>query len=98
MRRSRRSKALLIAAAAAWMVGGVAPASADCVYAEASYSTLGGSTQYVVGPKKCVVSTPWGYATGGGVPAGNSAIAEAEVRLWLPSPVARDGAGDPPSG
>ena len=97
MRVSRRTKALLIAATAASLIGGVAPASADCVYAEASYSTLDGPTQYVVGPKKCVVSTPWGYATGGGVPVTGDLV-EAKVWLWLPSPVARTDSEDADGG
>jgi hypothetical protein len=97
MRVSRRNKALLIAATAASLIGGVAPASADCVYAEASYSTLGGPTQYVVGPKKCIVSTPWGYATGGGVPAGNDLV-RVNAHLWLPSPVVRETGEDPQGG
>ena len=87
MRVPRRTKAILLAVTAAALLGGVAPASADCVYAEASYSVLDGSNQYVLGPKKCLVSTPWGYATGGGVPAGND-IVRVNAHVWLPSPVA----------
>lgn len=91
MRGSRRTKALLVAAAVAGasLLGGAAPATADCVSAEASYITLGSSKKYVVGPKKCVVSTPFEEAVYAGSPVGSSSIVEVEAYVWLPSPVGR---------
>lgn len=91
MRISRRTKTLLVAAAVggASLLGGAAPATADCLSAEVSYSVLGGTPSYVVGPKKCVVSTPWSTAFSGGAPVGSTSLVEVEANVWVPSPVSR---------
>lgn len=90
MRVSRRTKAFLIATAVAGasLLGGATPAAADCVSAEVSYITFGSSKKYVIGPKKCLVSTPWTEAVHAGSPAGNPSVLEVEAQVWAPAPVA----------
>lgn len=48
----------------ATLVMAPSPALADCVMAEAWYSTNGGTTKnYVIGPDHCVAPTPWPIVT-----------------------------------
>ena len=49
----------LTAALVAGALLSATPASADCVYAEVAYQRPNQTKQYVVGPKKCIVATPW---------------------------------------
>jgi hypothetical protein len=50
--------ALTVALTAASLLGTTAPANAACLSAEAQWSLYGNSA-YLVGPKRCVVDTPW---------------------------------------
>ena len=88
MRVKRRMKILSVTAAAASLIGGLAPANAECLSAEVSYRALGGTSQYVVGPKKCVVPTAWPVQDDAWVTPGNPEILQANVHVWLPSPIA----------
>lgn len=65
----------------------VSPANAECLSAEASYSLLGGSERYLVGPKRCVVSTPYkvGFTTGK-TSAGRSGVLVVSGQVWVPLP------------
>ena len=87
MKRRKKALATLLTAAAATAVFAAAPASADCLYAEAYYDRPGKTRQYVVGPKKCVVSTPYGNGVNPTVyPAGSSAVITVGGGLWIPVP------------
>lgn len=61
MSMSRRKRSIVAMAIAGATLGGLsaAPASADCVSAELYYRQSGDSNQYAIGPKKCLVSTPY---------------------------------------
>lgn len=96
MKRSR-TRVLLGAAAAVTLGGLVGPtvpeASADCLYAEAySYQSGSSTRNYVVGPKTCVVSTPWPVVQSHRVEHQQSGLPPGTpngggVAIWLPSPV-----------
>lgn len=79
----------MTAVAAALVAGallGASPASADCVSAEVSYQRPNQTKQYVVGPKRCIVSTPWGETLEVGTPVGYPPVITAEARVWVPLP------------
>ena len=64
-----------------------APASADCVSAELAYQRPNQTKQYVVGPKKCIVATPWNETVVQGFPwVGYEPVITAEGRVWVPLP------------
>jgi hypothetical protein len=87
--RTRRIKKLLVAAVVAGTLGGAVsavPASASCVYAEAYYRRSGQTNQYIIGPKSCVVNTPFGHFVEVGAERGVEPVAAAGARVWLPAP------------
>ena len=85
--RKRTARTLLVAALAGGVLSAM-PASADCVSAEVSYERPGQSRQYVVGPKKCVASTPWNESLiiGDPEPAGLPSVILVGARAWVPLP------------
>lgn len=86
--QGRRKKKGLIAVVALGTAAllSAAPASAACVSAEASFTPAGGTKQYIVGPKKCVVSTPWAEGPDVWVNRGHSSVGTAEVHVWTAWP------------
>ncbi len=67
---------------------GSAPAKADCVSAEVYYWRLGSGPYYVIGPKHCVVSTPWpGFTWVGPVQVGPSSVVRVGLQVWIPAPI-----------
>ena len=87
MKRRKKTVAAILTAAVATGVLGAAPASADCLYAEAYYYRPGQTRQYVVGPKKCVVSTPYPNGVNWSTPpSGEPGIIMVGGGVWLPVP------------
>lgn len=86
---ARLRRLLVVVAMAAGGFGFGAPsAGADCVSAEAGYRVLGGSEQYVLGPKQCVAPTPFDECVKvGPTYVGEPSIVWAEATVWLVCPV-----------
>lgn len=84
-RGTRRAVAALATAAVA-VVAHSAPASADCVSAEVYYARPGGTSQYVVGPKRCVVSTPFPASITRSQELGEPSVIVVGAKVWLVAP------------
>ena len=88
MARHRARKGLLatMAALSAAALLSAAPASAECVYAEASYKQPTQTRQYIVGPKRCVQSTPFRAGPDVWVTPGEASILLVDVHVWTVDP------------
>lgn len=89
-KKKKRMAMLVLAATAAGVLGGTAPANAECLSVEVRYATLGSSDKYILGPKHCVKGFPnWPVLFDGGTGEvgllGDTVTAEAHV--WIPSPL-----------
>lgn len=85
-RRMKKGLTAAVAAIGAAAVLGATPASADCVSAEVYTQRPNQTKQYAVGPKKCVVPTPYNEGVIVSVPAGDPAIITFGVTVWVPAP------------
>lgn len=80
------TRMIAVAALAAAMLAGTAPAShADCVSAEMYVEDSGGNKNYVLGPNECLVTTPWPILVDGGKETGTSSV-KVGVWVWIPVP------------
>ena len=83
----KKSAAAAVAAFGATLLLSASPANAACVSAEASYKRPNQTEQYVVGPKQCVVSTPWNEWLSPFVPpTGYAPVVLVEARVWITAP------------
>lgn len=86
-RRKKKSVIAAVAAIGAAALLSAAPAAADCVYAEASYQRPNQTREYVIGPKECVVATPWPAGVDQNTPnLGHGSVITANGRVWVPLP------------
>ena len=87
--RSRRTKHKLTAAALAIVAGGLigaGPATADCLSAEVWVQRPNQSKQYVVGPKRCVVQTPFNEVFDIQTSRGEPSVGTVGAGVWVPAP------------
>jgi hypothetical protein len=81
-----RLRVALLLAVMMLTFGGATAANADCVSAEVSWRVLGGNSAYIVGPKRCVVNTPYKEGityTSGPVEVLGTGVS---VGVWVPLP------------
>ena len=85
-RNRRRFAGVIVAALAAGTISAI-PASAECLSAEAYYYQPGDTRTYVVGPKECVVATPYEGVVGyQGKIIDNNSVVTVGVGVWVPVP------------